>query len=189
MSPYFFGAVGRIQKEGRPVLSVGQHVKLLEEGKLVTCDEVRLINEVRALDRLLAEAEMAHCARPGLLGVVDEVALRVVVGVLSDNLDGVLVRPNRTVGAEAVEQGAVEAFVRRAVVLVPGKAGVGDIVINADGEVILRRGLFEIVQHSLCHAGVELVGAEAVTSADDRGAFGERRGPFSCHGVDCGDHI
>ncbi len=41
---------------------------------------------------------------PGLLGVVDEVALRVVGRVLADDLDGVLVGAHRAIGTEAVEE-------------------------------------------------------------------------------------
>ena len=70
-------------------------------------DEVGVREQVRALYGIAAEAEvrLRHGAR--FLRVVVEVALGEIVRLFADDLDGVLVRPDRAVGAESVEQGAV----------------------------------------------------------------------------------
>ena len=47
---------------------------------------------------------MRNRDRAGFLRVVDEVALRVIIRVLADDLDGILVRADRAVRAQAVEQ-------------------------------------------------------------------------------------
>ena len=67
--------------------------------------EVGLPHEVGLLDRLRAEAEVGDRVGAGLLGVVEEVALGGVGGVVADDLDGVLVGAHGAIGAEAVEDG------------------------------------------------------------------------------------
>ena len=65
--------------------------------------EIRLLNQVGGLNRLLAETQMGHRHAAGLLGVIIKVCLRIHVGVVADDLDGVLVRAYRTVCAKAPE--------------------------------------------------------------------------------------
>ena len=89
----------------------------------------------------------------GLLRVVDEVALGVVVGVLADDLDGVLVGAHGAVGAEAEEQRA-DGLRLRWRSSGRRQRGVGDIVDDADGEVILRLGLASSSKTALTMAGV-----------------------------------
>ena len=72
-------------------------------------DEVRFRNQVAGVDRLRSEAQVRDRHRAGFLRVVDEISLRVIVGVLADDLDGVLVRAHRAVRAQAVEHGANHA--------------------------------------------------------------------------------
>ena len=66
-------------------------------------DEVGLIDVVRALDELVAEAQVADGDAAGLLGVVLEVSLDELIGVVADDLDGVLVRADGAVAAETPE--------------------------------------------------------------------------------------
>ena len=106
-------------------------------------------------------------ARARLLGVVDEVALRPQVGVLADDLDAVLVGAHGAVGTHAVENGA-----RRAVVfdVQPGvvvEARVGDVVVDADREMLFRLRLLHLGEHGHHHRRRELLRRQAVTAADD----------------------
>ena len=66
----------------------------------VACDEIGLVDVVRALYLLVAEAQMADGNAAGLLRVVLEVCLNVLVGVVADDLDGVLVRADGAVAAK-----------------------------------------------------------------------------------------
>ena len=92
-----------------------------------------------------------------------------MLGVLADDLDGILVGAHRAVSAEAVEHGAdhgVGLGGERGIVV---EAGVGNVVVDAYGEVIfdLGLGLFQIVVNRLDHGGSEFFGGEAVAAADD----------------------
>ena len=51
----------------------------------------------------------------------------------------------------------------------------GDIVVDADSEVVLRTRLLQFVEHALCHRGGEFLGRQAITAAHDPGLLGKRR--------------
>ena len=116
-----------------------QRVVALEKAELVHGDEVRLVDQVRTVDGRGAEAQVRDRARAGLLRVVDEVALHEAVGLFADDLDRVLVGTDGAVAAEAPEHGAHHAALVEPERRVDGEAGVGDVVVDADGEMILRR--------------------------------------------------
>ena len=98
--------VRRVQEDGRALAREPEHVHPPEQPELVARDEVGFPDQVRRADRPRPEAEMGDRHRPRLLGVDHEVALRVQFGLLRDDLHGVLVRPDRPVGAEPEEDGA-----------------------------------------------------------------------------------
>ena len=100
---------GGAEEEGGAGLGLADHVVLLQEGEVVTGDEVGMVDQVGGIDRLLAEAQVRDGDGAGLLGVVDEVGLGKVVGGLADDLDGVLVGADGAVGAEAEEHRFVGA--------------------------------------------------------------------------------
>ena len=52
---------------------------------------------------MIAEAQVADGHAAGLLGVVLEVGLNIFIGVVADDLDGVLVRADGAVAAETPE--------------------------------------------------------------------------------------
>ena len=81
-------------------------------GRHMARDEVSLIDVVRALDGLVAEAQVADGDAAGLLGVVLEVSLNELIGVVADDLDGVLVRADGAVAAETPELALDGAFCR-----------------------------------------------------------------------------
>ena len=104
--PDLVGRVGRVQQEDRPLRRVFEHVDPFQELELMARDEPGLRDQIGRPDRTGARAQVGDRRRARLLGVVDEVALRVAVGLLADDLDRVLVGAHRAVGAEAVEHRA-----------------------------------------------------------------------------------
>ena len=80
-----------------------------------------------------------------LLRVILEVSLNILVGVIADYLDGVLVCADCAVAAETPEL-ALDGAGSRGVggfLLLEGQ--VGDIVVDADGELVLGLVLLELV--------------------------------------------
>ena len=109
---------------------------LSDVARVVTGDKVGLVDVVRALDGLVAEAQVADGDAAGLLGVVLEVSLDILVGVVADDFDGVLVGADGAVAAQTPElalDGAGSAAVLGRGLFGQGQAG--DIVDDADGEV------------------------------------------------------
>ena len=115
-----------------------EHVVAFEEAELVHADEVGLADQVGRLDGMRPKAQVRDGARAGLLRVVDEIALRVVVSFFADDLDRVLVGADGAVGAQAPEHAAHGVFGFDVEVRVVVEAGVRHIVVDADGEVVLR---------------------------------------------------
>ena len=137
-------------------------------GRVVAGNEVGLVDVVRALDGLVAEAEVRDGHAAGLLGVVLEVGLHILVGMVADDLDGVLVCADGAVAAEAPElalDGAFRSGVRCGMLL---EGQVGDIVVDADGEVALRLFLRQLFIDGEDGCGRRILGTEAVAAADDR---------------------
>ncbi len=104
--PDLVRAVGRVQQERASGNGPLEHVDPLQERPLVTGDEVRPGDEVRAAERLGAEAKVADCDRARLLGVIDEIALRPVLGLFANDLDAVLVGAHGAVRPESIKQAA-----------------------------------------------------------------------------------
>ena len=129
--------------------------------------EVGAVDEVRALNGGLTEAQMAYGQAAGLLGVIGEIALGIHIGMVADDLDAVLVGANGTVGTEAIELAADGAGGRGIHQGTQGQAGEGHIVYDTHGEVVLGLSLIQIVVYGLDHGGIEFLAAQAITSAHD----------------------
>ena len=149
--------------------------------------EVRAVDEVRALDGGLAEAQVAHGEATGLLGVVGEVALSVHVGMVADDLDGVLVGAHGAVGAQAEELAGDGALGGRVDGGAERQAQVGHVVDDAHGEVVLGLVRRQVVVDGLDHGGVELLAAETVAAAHDHqivpAGFAERGADVGVQGL------
>ena len=76
----------------------------------VACHEVRRGDKVGGTDRSVTETEVRAGETSRLLGVVGEVCLAILVGRLTDDLDGVLVGTYGTVCTETVELGLEHTF-------------------------------------------------------------------------------
>ena len=160
-----------VQHEGTAVLDAVQDVVLGDIGGLVAGDVVGLGDEVGRLDGALAEAQVGHGEATGLLGVVSEVGLSVHVGVVTDDLDGLLVGTHGTVGAQTEELALHGAGGHGVDLFFNVEAQVGHVVVDAHGEVVLGSQAQHVVEHGLGHAGGEVLGAQTVTAAHDGGSF------------------
>ena len=99
--------------------------------------------------------------------VIGEVRLRVLAADETDGRDSVLIRADRAVAAET-PQLAADLTRMRKLDLGVVERGVGNVIVDADGEVVLRGVLREVVvnRDELARGGV--LGGQAVAAADDR---------------------
>ena len=144
-----------------------EHVVLLEVREAVARREVGRVDEVGRADHVAAEAEVRDRDAAGLLGVVLEVALRVVLGVVADDLDGVLVRADRAVRAEAPEHALLAVALRHHKGVVAEQIAAGDVVDDAHHEVVERLLLCHVREDVRAHLGSEVLGADAVAAGED----------------------
>ena len=158
----------RVEEERAAPLEAGEQVVLVDIGLLRAGDEVGLVDEVRARDWRLAEAQVRHRDAARLLGVIGEVRLCVHVRLVADDLDGALVGADRAVRAEAPELAGRRALWRE-VDIRQGRrqARVRDIVVDADREAILRRILLEFLEYGEDLVRRRVLAAEAEAAADD----------------------
>ena len=161
-------APDRIQQERAALLQAGQQVVVIDVGLLRAADEVRLVDEVRARDRRLAEAQMAHRDTAGLLGVIGEVSLRVHRGLVANDLDRALVGADRTIGAHAPELAGRRALSREVNVRVRRReARVREVIDDADGEAVLRGIFLQLIKHGEDLVRRRVLAAEAIAATDD----------------------
>ena len=139
----------------------------------MACHEIGLVDIVRRADGLVAEAQVADRHAAGLLRVILEVGLDIFVGMVADDLGGVLVGADRAVAAQAPElalDGAFGSRVGRGLLL---QREVGDVVVDAQCEALLRSVLRQFFIYGK-HAGRRgILAAQAIAAADD-GALAAR---------------
>ena len=176
--PDLLGAVGAVEEEDAAGHERAEHVVLFEEDEGVAGQEVGGGDEVGGADGPGPEPEVGDGDGARFLGIVDEVALGEVLGLVADDLDGVLVGAHRPVGAEAVEEAPDDVAALGDEGGIVGEAVARDVILDAHREVVLGLFLGEFVQHRLHHGGRELLGGEAVAAADDLGE-GEGQGARS----------
>ena len=121
---------------------------------LVAGNVVGLVHQVGGVDGRLAEAQVGYRKAAGLLGVVSEVGLSVEIGVVPDDLDGLLVCAHGAVGAEAEE-------------LALYSAGSHGVVGDAHGEVVLGADGGHVGENGFSHGGREFLGTQTVAAAED----------------------
>ena len=163
--PDLFGRIRTVDQHRCPRRGDAQHVHALEEAPLVHTDEGGPVDQVGAVDRFRVEPQVTDRHRPRLLRVVDEVGLHDQIGVLADDLGGVLVGADGAVGAEAVEHGPHAGVVggeRR----IERQTGVSDVVDDADGELVAGRLASSLVEDRLDHRRGELLAAQPVATTD-----------------------
>ena len=163
-----------VKKEGTAGLNVRDHIVLGEVRIVVASNEVCLIDIVGRLDGRITESEVRNGDTACLLGVILEVCLNELIGVVSDDLDRVLVCSNRSVSAKTPEL-ALDHIGRRGI----GSCGLGKretckIVYDTNGEVILGSRLAKVSVNREDRCGSSILRTKTVSAADnlDTGSAG-----------------
>ena len=112
----------------------------------------------------MPEAQMASRQAAGFFGVILEVSLHILVGIVTDDFAGILVGADRAVGAETPEFAGNNALSRSHDVFADRQGQVRYIIVDADGEVVpLFAGHVVKDCFDLCRR--RILGGEAVTAA------------------------
>jgi len=135
-------------------------------------------NQVRGADFAGTKAQVGNGHRTGFLGVIHKVTLCAIFSLLTNDLDRVFVGAHGTIGAQAKEHAALDIRGSNAEGGVVGKAGVGKVIVNAHGKVVLGFGLGKFFKYRLDHGGRKFLGGKTIpTTNDNRHGF---EGGSSC---------
>ena len=157
-----------VHKERAAGLYVVNDLVALEDVRgVVACNEICLVDVVGALYGLVTETQMGNGDTAGLLGVILEVCLDILVGMVADDRDGVLVRADGAVAAETPELAGDSALGSSigSGFLLEGVAG--NVVNDADGKAVLGLVLCKVVVYCEYRCRRSILGAETVAAADD----------------------
>jgi len=135
-------------------------------GGVVASHEVSLVHVVGALDGLVAETQVGNGHTAGLLGVVLEVSLYVLAGVVTDDLDGVLVSTHSAVAAQTPELALDGAFCGGVGGDLLVKTQVGHVVDDAQSELFLGSILGQLLVNCEEGGGGGVLGTQTVTTTD-----------------------
>ena len=143
-----------------------QQVDLLQQRPLVAGHQGGPLDQVRGADRLGPEAQMGNGVGAGFLGVVDEIALHLQRGAVTDNPDRGFVGADGAIGAQAVDDRAHLAGLAHKG-RIPGQRAMAEVISNAHREMV-ERGFtrLQLGQHRRGHRRGEFLGTEAVAPAD-----------------------
>ena len=111
------------------------------------------VDQERHIDGGMTETQMGYGNTAGFLGVVGEVALSVHIGLVADDFDSALVGTYGTIGTQAPEHAGGGAFRGDIQNVFFRQGGVGYIVHNAYGEVVLGFSLLQVIKYSQASPG------------------------------------
>ena len=153
-----------VQQEGAVRLDLGNDIEVLDVRGLVAGHKVSHGDIVGAVDGLMAKAQVGLGNAAGLLGVILEVSLSVLIGVVTDDLDGVLVGANGTIGAQTPELAGDDGLAGGDDILANGQGQMRNVIVDADGEVVLLLTL-HVVEHGLHLGRSGILGTQAIAAA------------------------
>ncbi len=111
----------------------------------MACYEISFIDIIRTLDGLIAETKMGDSDTACLLRVVLEICLNEFIGMVADNLDGILVCADCSVAAETPEFTFDSTLGRGVGSFFLLKRKERNVVVNSDCELLLGLVLFKLV--------------------------------------------
>ncbi len=157
-----------VQQECAALVQLCYHVIQMYILLLVACNKVCCLNQICRTDRLVTKTQVALCDTAGLFGVIAEVSLRVHICVVTDNLDGVLVRANRTVCAQTPEFAADCAVIACNVYFLANRKGcICYVVHDTDRKVVFRLIQRQVRIYRKELRGCNVFGTKAIAAANN----------------------
>ncbi len=151
-----------VEQERTAFFQILYHIVFVYISRHVAGDKIRLVDQVRRLDRLVAKAQVRNRHTTGFLRIVVKICLHILFGVVTDDLNGVLIGPDRTVGAHAPELTARRASRARLRALRPRKRQIRHVVLDAERKSVLRR----ILKHGHDVRRIRVLRTESVAAAE-----------------------
>ena len=161
----FFCIPCTVQQECTAGFDFGNDIIFFHVGLVMTSNEVCVLcYQIAGTDGCVTETQVRSCDTAGFLCIVFEVSLCVFVCVVTDDLDGVFVCTNSTVGAQTPEFTGYCAFVRQVGFFCYIDVCVGDVIDDTNCEVVFLSTL-HVVEYSDDLTGCHVFGRQTVTTS------------------------
>ena len=99
-----------IQEESAARFQVLQHIIFFYVGMVMASHKIRLFDQVRLMDRLLAETQIGNCDAARFFRIVGKIRLYMHIGMIPDDFDRIFVGSDSTVRTETPELRFKSAF-------------------------------------------------------------------------------
>ena len=120
------------------------------------------------MDGVIAKAQVRAGETTRLLGIVREVCLAVLVGIVTDNLYRVLVGTYSTICAQSIELGLEQIVATHGDFLLFGQGGKGNIIYDTYGKVVLWLWQLQVLEHGHNLGGRGVGRAKTIASTYDK---------------------
>ena len=179
-------AVRRVEKEDRSLPRRFKNRLLFEQVVLVASDEIRGGDQIRGANRIFSKPQMRNRDGSRLLRVVNKIRLGMEAEFLGNDLDRILVRTHRAVGAKAEEDRLVECLAGEVELRIIAEREPADVVLDADREFLAGDLRLHIREDRRRHGRSEFFRRKAKPATADRRQFVEARTSL---GAQCRRHI
>ena len=138
--------------------SLQHHVgELVRPGALGAGNVVSRLDSIWSVNGLRPESHVRNRASTGLLRVIGEVRLDKQVSVVSNQLDGVLVRRHCSVRSHTPEEALAGSGHGHVGLRPDGNTAVGDVIFDSDRERLNGGRLLQVRKHGSRHGRSELL--------------------------------
>ena len=155
-----------VKQEGAARLNVTDHLEALNDvAGVMTSNKVCLGYIVRRANRCITKAQVRNGYATRLFGVILEVGLYVLVGMVTNDLDGVLVCANGTVATKTPELALNSTLCGRIrSIRIHGQGQVGNVIHNANRKLTLRCVFFKLfIDGEGCRRGL-ILGTQTIAA-------------------------
>ena len=142
------------------------HVELLEVGWVVASNVISTLDKVWCINWLLTKTKVGSSDTTRLVGIIGKVGLAIKVGVGDDELDGLLVGTNSTIGTKTPEDALLGGGWKVISWLANFKSGLW--LWNADSEVVLWSGRLEVLDNGIDMLWSKVFRTDTITTTNSK---------------------
>ena len=133
----------------------------------MTCYKISMLYQVTSNDRLVSKTQMGTGYTTGFLCVIFKICLYILICMVTNDLNGILICTNSTIGSKTPELTAYSAWCCYLDLISYWKRSKGKVIIDTYCKVVLRLFLIQLVKYSndLCRSSI--LNGKSITSAND----------------------
>ena len=159
----FFIGPQTVKQERSTLFQVLQHIVLSDVCLVMAGYEIRLVDKISGLNRMLPESQVRYCQTSGFLGVVCEISLGIHIRLITNDLDSSFVRTYCTIRTQTPELTLDSAFRFSGDTFRIRQRVTRYIIFDTDREVVLWFLMIQVVIDRMYHTRCRVLRAQSVT--------------------------